>query len=208
MIETLFFKCYYSYLRGDLLNTQLYYDLLQSEFKTTGKKDSLQDHQFNELRSIRDSLKTGSITTSSWIAPADQSILGISEPESTKQKDLVVKIHENVEQLQIILGESVYLYNIEQPCQPYGTVDMVYMGKDTVYPLEVKKGQGRHDLIGQIAKYTLHHRLLLHYHLYKFVQPVTICSSYLPYAHTELNRLNVCTIVYSPSGSKINLKKI
>lgn len=39
MVEALYFKTYYSFLKGDLLNTQMFFDFLVDEFnkEKTGK---------------------------------------------------------------------------------------------------------------------------------------------------------------------------
>jgi hypothetical protein len=207
MVEALFFSCYYSYLLGNLEKTSLYYSLLKEEFKNNGKRDSLREHQFRELKKIKIALDTGNITTKKWIE--DDPIIGSPQVETSdmKQKELVRKIHEQgLNQLKDIVQDDLYLYNIEHPCPPYGQVDMVYRGKDTVYPIEVKKDIGKHDLIGQIYKYDLFHRLMLHYKHYDFVKSVTICQAYQPYVVTELKQMDVVTILYS-WNDKIILKK-
>jgi hypothetical protein len=208
MIETLFFKCYYAYLLGNLPQTKFFYNVLQDEFKTKGSKNSLESYQFMELKRIRDSISSGDVSKRSWISELAGSVKGNPEPESMRQKDLVRKINDKKSVIQDLLNDVLYLYNIEQPCPPYGFVDMVFMGKETVYPVEVKKGQGRHDLIGQIAKYELHHRLMLHYHLYKYVQPVTVCSSYEPHALDELKQSGVIPLVYSADKTELTIKKL
>ncbi len=208
MIETLFYFCYYSYLLGDLKSTEMYYSLLRKEFKEHGRKDSLESHQYRELKKVKDALDSGTISKKEWVA--DKVIVPkINSEIKIKQDELVRKIHmEGLEQLKVILDDCVQIYNIEHPCGSYGAVDMVYKGLNTIYPVEVKRSRGEHDLIGQIGKYDLYHRLRLHYKHYKHVQPVTICHSYQKFALNELRQMRVLTLIYTIINKKITLNVI
>jgi hypothetical protein len=59
MLESLFFRCYWAYLRGQFQECSVLYEILKEEFKHTGHKDSLSDSQLTELKKIREALKTG-----------------------------------------------------------------------------------------------------------------------------------------------------
>ena len=207
MIETLFFFCYYAYLLGDLKKTEMYYSLLKSEFREIGRKDSLEHYQYIELKKIKNALESGNISKKKWI---DNLVIPHINSEITiKQTELVRKIHtEGIDQLKNIFNDNVSIYNIEHPCGFYGAVDMVYKGRDTIYPVEVKRGKGEHDILGQIGKYDLYHRLRLHYKHYKYVQPVTICNSYHEFVLNELKQMSVFTLLYTISGKKILIKKV
>lgn len=206
MIESLYFFCYYAYLLGNFEKTHMYYAMIRDEYKINGDKDSLKKHQLLELKKIKEAINTGNMSKNKWL---DESISQISVGSSDvtiKQKKLVKKIHENgLEQLKEILQDNLYLYNIEHPCGSYGAVDMVYMGKNTIYPLEVKRGRGGHDLIGQISKYDLYHRLQLHYKHYEHVQSVTICNSYDPFTIQELRTMGVIPLNYSLNKNSIKI---
>ena len=205
MFEALYFFCYYSYLLGDLDKSKMYYTLLSNEFKTYGTQDSLKEHQFLELKKIKGAINTGNISRNKWINENVPS--GPSKSDAKiKQPELVKRIHtQGIGQLSELLNDDIYLYNIEHPCHPYGAVDMVYMGKDTIYPVEVKTGQGEHDLIGQISKYDLFHRLQLHYKQYEHVQPVTICHSYQSFTIHKLRTMGVKVLSYSLSDNGIKI---
>jgi len=205
MIEPLFYFCYYAYLLGDLERTQMYFSVIREEYKAHGRPDSLKDPQLCELKKIKEAIATGNISRNKWIEE------GPSGPPrkdiKMRQAELVRKIHtEGLEQLKEILQDDIYLYNIEHPCGSYGAVDMVYMGRDTIYPIEVKKGHGEHDLIGQISKYDLHHRLQLHYKHYEHVRSVTICNSYDSFTIQELRTMGVLPLSYSLSESGIRIR--
>lgn len=209
MVETLYFKCYYSFLRGNLPQAIMFYELLREEFKSSGRIDVLKNYQLFELKKVKEAITTGTIAQASWLddpAPVGPPTQSTAE---FKQNELVRKIHQNFGQLKELLQEEgLYLYDIEYPCGPYGRVDMVYMGRNTVFPTEIKKDCGDHSLIGQIGKYCLYHQLRLHYKFYEFVQPVTVCSSYDPYTIQELKKNGVKTVIYSVSGDNFNLKSI
>jgi len=208
IIESLYFSCYYSFLLGNINNTRLYYDILRHEFKDFGTKEALTDFQFLQLKKIKASLETGDIPRNTWLNETPHNGIGDKEKSQLNQKDLIIKIHASCDQLISILNDPVELYNLEHPCQPYGRVDMVYKGPNTIYPVEIKKDQGKHDLIGQIMKYDLFHKLLLHYKHYENVQSVTICKSYDPFTLKELKKMGIITICYSFNKDKINLSLI
>lgn len=197
-MEQLFYNTYFSYLKGDYTETLMYYNMLRTEFNEKKNADALSTAQLYELAKVRKALNIGRIETSSWVKENTTDTVGSLEKTEVHQKDLVRKLHETgLLKIQECLGDTVSIYNIEHPCPPYGYVDMVYMGVDTVYPVEVKRHEGRHDLVGQIDKYTLYFKLLLHYKLYRRVQPVTICGSYDNHTLAELKRVSVVPLRYA-----------
>jgi hypothetical protein len=210
VIETLYFYTYYAYLLGNLKDAEMYYGFLKEEFKESGRQDSLEAHQLLELKRIKHAICTGDIAQASGIDCPVLSGPQAEAPSSTAQKELVKEIFlQGTDQLKRILDEKgLYLYNIEHPCGEFGNVDMAYRGEYTAYPIEVKKDQGKHDLIGQINKYVLFHRLQFHLKHYKFVKPVTICQSYLPYVQKELKKYGVLTLIYQRSDNALKLVEI
>lgn len=209
MIETLFFFCYYAYLLGDFKKAQMYFSMIREEYSVRGRPYSLKEYQLFELKRIKEAITTGNISRNKWLneniisGPVSSSDINIKQPE------LVRRIHtQGLEQLKEILQDDIYLYNIEHPCHPYGAVDMVYMGENTIYPVEVKRGRGEHDLIGQISKYNLYHRLQLHYKHYEHVQSVTICNSYQPFTIHELRTMGIKALSYTLTKSDILIKCI
>lgn len=206
MINTLYFKCYYSFLRSNISDTEMYYSFLKEEYRKRKDRNALKIHQLYELKRIREALNTGNLPRGSWLD--ETPILGpLTQPTAEfKQNMLAMMIDKNKDQLKELLKDDLSLYNIEHPCGDFGKCDMVYMGKDTVYPLELKKDQGRHDLLGQIEKYDLYHQFRLHYRHYDFVQGVTVCSSYDSFTLKELKKMRVKTIVYSIVKDKLSLK--
>lgn len=209
MINSLYFNCYYCFLRGDLPETKMYYDFLKEEFGKKKDINALKPHQLYELKRIREALSSGNLSRGSWMDETPIQGPPTQPTAKFKQNELVWKINKEIDQLKEILkDDSLYLFNIEHDCSPYGNVDMTYMGKDTIFPIELKKDQGKHDIIGQILKYDLHFKLHLHYRHYDFVQPVTICNSYEPYTLRELKKLRIKTIIYSIIGDKLSLKML
>jgi hypothetical protein len=206
LIEDLFFFCQRSFLLGSLEQTRTYYTLLKEEIKT---KKILPQHEYLvELKKIKTAIDSGQIAQKTWL---DEPIgnLPNTETASIKQKELVKKIHvQGLSQLCNILDDRLELDNIEQPCGVYGAVDMVYRGLHTVYPLEVKKDQGRHDLIGQIYKYDLFHKLRLHYRIYDKVQSVTVCQSYEPHVLQELKQMGIMTLIYRIGSEKLDITRV
>jgi len=195
---------------GDKNTASLYYALLKEEFKISGKSDSLKPSQLKELKNIKESLSSGSIATTSWLA---EPVVSTEEQDKSigLEKEVVRKIYyEGFEKLKEILNanENFYLYNLEHPCADYGKADMVYMDDRIVYIVEVKKGIGKHDLLGQVMKYTLAMKMKLHYKLYDEVRAITICSGYKDYAVKELKKHGIITLVYEFIEDKFTLKLV
>jgi hypothetical protein len=213
MIEALYFSCYYAYLHKNLKDSEMFYGMLRDELKKTKTSNPLRPEYLKELKKVRDSIKTGSFISSEWVSEnVPVKLPKISgEPFRGNQDDLVRKIHyEAFEDLKSILegGEDFRLYNIEHPCGTYGAVDMVYSDKEKSFPIEVKKDEGRHDIISQIAKYDLSFKLKLHLKRYYSVKPVTICGSYQNNVIKELRSLGVTVILYWIDDGKVKLSKI
>lgn len=208
MVETLFFSCYYAFLLGDLAKASMYFELLRQEFKNVKNADCLKSHQLTQLALIRDSIRKGKIARKYWVE--DDGIVfdkPLSDPDAD-QDALVKLIHQNYGLLNTLLDDTLTLENVEHPCPPYGRVDMLYKGKKTAYPVEVKKGKGCHDLLGQIVKYDLSLRLKLHYNIYDFVQGITICGSYDRFTLNELKAQGFIPILYTHNDGILNLKKV
>jgi len=208
MIEMIYYMCHRAYLLGDRRQASLCFDLLKEEIRQGAQKDALSRRQLLVLREIRDALQTGFLGGRSWVEEGDLPPEGAEKPDG-KQDDLVRRIHkEAIGDIEGAVGQSLRLENLEHPCPPYGRADMLYMSQDTAYPVEVKRGDGGHDLIGQILKYGLYMRLKLNYHLYECVRPVTICAGYSPHVLNELKAGSVETLVHSELQGRVKVIKI
>ena len=111
-----------------------------------------------------------------------------------KQKHLILNLVRN-NNFTDIFGCAVSLYNIEHVCE-HGIVDMVFKGTDTIFPVEVKVGKGKHDLIGQIDKYVNHftkQKILGHWNT---VQGVTLCKKYDKFTLQTLKNNKIITLMY------------
>jgi anti-anti-sigma factor len=207
MVEALYYQCYYAYLLGDFYKAGMFFNILVAEFASTGKM--LNKDQLRTLVTVRSSLESGRIEEKKWL-DSSPALPIPGQAACTKQSELVHSIHSQcLSQLKEALeDDSIALYNVEHPCPPYGAVDMVYRGNGTVYPIEIKKDCGDHDIIGQIGKYDLHHKLNLHLKHYDFVQSVTICRTYQPYALQELKAMGVVTLIYTGSVKTLSLKRV
>lgn len=209
MIETLFYQCYYSYLKGEKENTEMYYSILRDEFKKKGRSDTLSKNQLKELKKVKISLENGNILKNEWINSSIPGENSYSDNKFISQREIVKKIHfTGFKDLKRILSPDLYLYNIEHPYGIYGKVDMLYMDNDTAYPIEVKGKRAKHDIIGQIAKYDIACKLRLHYKMYNKVRSATICSSYDSHVLKDLKRNGVITIAYHDTEEGFFIEKI
>lgn len=210
MVATLFFKTYHSFLIGNLVDTQMYFEFLVDEFKIRKNPEALNKKQLQILKTIRSAIETGKIENQQWL---NEPSLPSTTPElapDIKQPELAREIHyKGLASLQELLNApNLELYNIEHPCGIYGAVDMVYQCQNIIYPVEVKRHEGKHDLIGQINKYTLYFKLNLHLRHYDDVQPITICNSYNPHTLAELKKISVIPLKYDLTDEGIKIRKI
>ena len=207
MIEFLFFQTYYSYLKENFEDTKMFFQFLKEEYKIRKDAHALTKKQLRVLKEIKFSIENGKIKPASWVEEDAVLITKNENEPKIKQPELVKKIYfEGTDTLKKLFhADSIALYNIEHPCGKYGAVDMVYKDRDIVYPVEVKIHERKHDLIGQISKYTLYFKLNLHLKMYTEVQPVTICNSYNPHTLKELKVLSVNTLKYDLIEDKIKI---
>lgn len=210
MVEALYFKTYHSFLMGNIQDTKMFFEFLVDEFKKRRNPKALSKKQLKELKVIRSAIETGKIEKYEWINEPPTTSTSTISPPGIKQPELVRKIHyKGLQDLQEILrAPELELYDIEHPCGAYGAVDMVYKSQDIYYPVEVKRHEGKHDLIGQISKYALYFKMRVHLKHYEEVQPVTICNSYNPHTLTELKRLSVVPLKYDLVGENIKIRKM
>lgn len=210
MVETLYFNTYYSYLKGDLTKSKMFYEMLKEEFRLTKNPHILNRKQLKNLKLIKSCIDLNKIYSYEWVS---EDIACCSNTQESKllQKDLIRKIYDDdFKSFMSILGsdESIYMYNLEHPCGDKGFVDLVLKDKINIYPIEVKRGEGKHDLIGQIMKYNLHFKLHTHLKMYEEVVPATICNSYNKNTLIELKKLGVITITYNIIKNTLELKGI
>ena len=211
MVEALYFNTYYSFLKGNQKDTRMYYGILKEEFSAAKNPNILSKQQLQILKDIRSSLVSGKLLSGHWISDPSPKVMPNKPSHNLYQDDIVRKIYYDAfESLRSLVGSDTFLslYNIEHPCGEYGAVDVVLKDKSTMYPLEVKRAEGSHDLIGQIMKYTLHFRLQLHLKLYEDVKPVTICNSYNPMVLNELKKMSVCTLKYTIEKDLLRLERV
>lgn len=210
MVESLYFQTYKAFLLGDLTNAIMYFEFLVEEFRNKKNPQALSNNQLKVLKTIRSALQSGMIEKQQWVNESSVPIYIPQEAPDINQVELVRRIHFGgfSRLTELLQASDLELYNIEHPCGAYGAVDMVYKSKDTVYPVEVKRHEGKHDLIGQICKYDLHFKLNLSLKHYESVQPVTLCNSYNPHTLAELKRLSVITLRYNITDDSIKIDPI
>lgn len=208
MVKILYHRCHNCYLLGNRQEAAKYFDMIKSEYKNGAPKDSLSRDQYQTLKTIRIALETGSMPKESWVDDLPVAPEGRKGLDA-RQDELVRRLHtEALEDIRSILGDDVWLANVEHPCPPYGRADMLYMSEDTAFPVEIKRRDGGHDVVGQIAKYALYMRLRLMLNQYQKVTPVTICAGYSTYAHRELKAQGVKTLIYSESDGRLKVSAV
>jgi hypothetical protein len=210
MVEALFFKTYHSFLMGNLPHTRMFFEFLVDEFKRHKNPEALTLKQLKELKKIRSAIESGKIETCQWINESPSTPTDTVQVPDIKQAELIKRLYfEGLKTTaELLKADSLELYDVEHPCGRYGTVDLVYRSQDVFYPIEVKRHEGKHDLIGQISKYALYFRMRLHLKHYTDVQPVTICNSYNQHTLSELKRLFVIPLKYDIVYDKIKITQV
>ena len=211
MITSLFHQCYYSFLRGNLSEAEMYYQFIKEEYSLRKDPTVLKPRQLKALKVVRDAIKAKSIQECSWVPDTDtQANIAPEKAYDETQVELLKQIHTGEAQLTDLTlpHGNLYLFNIEHPTPPYGAVDMVYMDDVFVYPTEVKIGCGKHDIIGQIMKYDLFFKLNLHLGFWEGVRPITICSHYQDFTLIELKKRGVITLRHETKNDGIRLSKV
>jgi hypothetical protein len=211
LITSLFFQCYYAFLKGNLPDAEMYFQFLKEEFAQHQTRQVLLPRQLKTLKMIREAIRSKKIHEMAWLdEPQNPNNAVPDQKYEFTQTELVKEIHLELSQIKDLLHPmgNLYLYNIEHPCGSYGAVDMVYQDDVFAYPLEVKIGQGKHDLLGQILKYELFFRLQLHLGMYREVQPVTLCSHYQDFVLKELKKRNIITLRYDRDKKGLKLYRI
>ena len=211
MITSLFFQCYYAFLKGNLIDAKMYYQFLKEEFELRKNVQALTPRHLKTLKMVREAIRSKKIPEMAWLdEPLSPNNAVPDQKYEFTQIELVKKIHLELRQIEDLLHPTgnLYLYNIEHPCGSYGAVDMIYQDDVFAYPLEVKIGQGKHDLLGQILKYELFFKLQLHLGMYQDVQPVTLCSHYQDFVLKELKKRNIVTLRYDRDRRGLKLYKI
>lgn len=213
MIVALFHRCYYAFLRGDLKESQMFFNFLREEFRKIGDKNALNRHQLKLLKKAKTAIDTGKVSRAAWLEkPISINSSVDQKPKPDKNhKELVRALYNESAQLKKLTGsncEKFHLYNIEHPCPPHGKADMVYLDGLYVYPIEVKPGVGGHDVVGQILKYEQSLRMLLHTRFWEDVKPVTVCWGYSEFALSELKKSGVITLQYRPNKKDLKLTRV
>ena len=110
MINSLYFHCYYAFLRGDFPETKMYYDFLKEEFGKKKDINALKSHQLHTLKKIREAITTGNLPRGSWMNETPIQGPPTQPTAKFKQNELVWKINKEIDQLKEILKkEEPYL---------------------------------------------------------------------------------------------------
>lgn len=210
MMEALFYRCYYAYLKGNFEETKTFFNFLKEEFHKTQNKEALNKYQLKHLKKISEALKTGIISNSTWIQFNEEDDDVVKTGKSDKNHiQLVRAIYDSRDELKEVLrikDDCFHLYNIECPCGQYGRIDMVFKDNTYIYPVEVKPGLGGHDIIGQILKYDLYLRLKTHLKFWSDVKPITICWDYSKFVKKELKKRNIIPIKHHSIKNKLKFE--
>jgi RecB family endonuclease NucS len=212
-VELLYYHLNSAVLLGNRDTAKMYLEMLRAEFNENEtafdvlRQEGLWDNLIKLGNAVDQGLtiKNFNFTDNS----DDAEITEKDEDRSIDEKSLVKLICENVESLRTLLktDEKLYVHNIEQPTQ-YGRIDIVLMGGDTAYLVEVKKGDARYSVISQIDKYMLDYNLKLILKLWKKVVGVVIANAYIGRVINELVGLNVIPIKYRLKNGVLKMRRL
>lgn len=214
VIETLFYKLNNSVLLGEIENAKMYLAMLREEYENDNKTFDVlkQDYRWDRLTQL------GYVVDNNLVVKNFEYVDDANDfddnnrnvDERFKEEKLLVKtVCENASLLKEILNASdnFYLVSTEFPTR-YGNVDIVAQDNDTIYVIELKKGDARYAIISQIDKYMLHFNLLLINKMWRKVVGVAIANSYIGRVLKELVKLNVISIKYTYKNNILRLRKL
>lgn len=200
LVETLYYQTYNYFLLDDLKNAKMYLTFLREEYEKDFDSFEVlkKDNRFEFLVKLGDAIDNNKKLNFEIEKPKVSKVLRDEEDTIFRtQNELTKAIFLSLDNLRICLGvdSSFNIRSTEEETR-FGRVDVVAIDKDTIYPIELKKSEAKHDCIGQISKYILHYRLGLINKIYNNVLGILISNSFDEYTLRELYKLGVIAIKY------------
>jgi RecB family endonuclease NucS len=212
IIESLFYQFYNAILLGSP-DIQIFYEILQDEYNHDEKQfDFLQDNGCWEIlvkliEVVKNKLTVKNLNFDNKI------ILSPQEAEEKSSVDyeyeLIKIILQSKDSLANILGatKQFYFYNFEHPTL-FGKVDLVAQDGMTMYLIETKRDEAKHDVVSQIDKYILDFKLKLNLKLWNNVIGVVIANGFPQYVLQELVKNGIIPLRYSLKDGIFKLSKV
>jgi RecB family endonuclease NucS len=213
-IELLYYDLNNSVLLGNSENAKMYLTMLREEYEIDSNAFDvlIKDGRWLHLRQLSQSVDEGLVIKNYDFKDDCEDVVENVERDESQSKDqlsLVKLICSHLDLLRSLLGasENLCTYNIEQPTQS-GNIDIVFQDNDTMYLVEVKKGDARYSVISQIDKYVLDYNLRLILKLYKKVVGVVIANGYIGRVTRELVKIGVIPIKYRLEDNVLNMRRL
>jgi len=204
LISVLYYKCYNASLLGNFKNMEMYFNLMENEYKKTHNKYAFQSfftpEKLNIFKLIKQQVEMGKFfEVFEEFVPVEQEI-EMNETEIEKEALIVKHVAKNQTMLEKFLGGKIKLKSIECPCgskKSQDKCDMVSQNDlGTLFPIEFKLSKATHAVVGQIGKYCLNFKLQLINRLYDRVQGVVIANSYSKFAINELHKRGIICLIH------------
>lgn len=206
-IETLFYFLDISVLKGELKESEMYLEILRSEFeKNENIFEVLGNERMKHLKHLGKIVDEGLLVRSFNFEEAKNYTIEKDEYKVEKEKLLSKMLCKNQEILRKVLKTSDDFYIAsERQRVTFGEVDLVAYDNDVCYVIELKRDEVKHDIIGQIEKYFYDFKMKLIYKLWKEVKGVVIGNSFSEYAIRELSKAKIICLKYSFTADKLRL---
>jgi RecB family endonuclease NucS len=212
IIECLFYKFYNAVLLGSP-DSQIFYEILQDEYKKDEEQFRFlqEDERWDILTKLIETVKN-KLVVKNFDFDAKMNLISQDAEEKSSveyEYDLIKIILQNKDCLAHILESSpdFCFYNVEHPTL-FGRVDIVAQDKKTMYLIETKRNEAKHDVISQIDKYILDFNLKLSLKLWNKVVGIVIANGFPQYVFQELIKNGIIPLRYSLKDNIFKLTKV
>jgi hypothetical protein len=200
-IETMYYMLYNSVLLGQTSKAKMFLSFLRNEYDENQDQFVVlkSDDRWQHLVQIGNDLDNNLVSRRYEVIekPKDKVAVEQEDNHFKKQNELVKAICLAQDKLRKCLKakNNFYCSTIEHETM-FGRVDLVAQDETTIYPIEVKKNGGYHELVGQVDKYIMHFKLGLINKIYQHVVGVAIANGFDKYVLQELHKHGAIAIQY------------
>lgn len=209
ILHAIFWKFHTAFLRNDRKTADLMLGMLLDEAKRHSIAAEIGPVHFARFELMKHNVEMGHygrLYGCGFDAPAVLSppTSRTIEEEAFHKKMLTLPGRQHVYDIIGVKEKASMLHEVD--LQEFGRCDFTVREGRTLHCIEVKVGQAKHDLIGQIEKYRIALELEMCHGLHDRVLPHVFAESFSPYVANELSRLSVNMVQHD--GKTENFKKL
>lgn len=126
----------------------------------------------------------------------------------TKEKELQDYLEKHPRVLSDAFNDEVFVKGVEVPTDFDYRCDITAESRTHFYPIELKIGQGNHQVVSQINKYCHYFYRRLRYGFHRRLQGVVVCNGLDAWSINEIRRDGHWCFTISPNNGGIQLEKV